>query len=108
MSDEDDAQKTAYRAELAELRKAFAKNLKRLRRAKEPGYSQEDLCADTGLHRTAIGNYERAHAEPYISTLLVLADALGVTPNDLLEGLPVPRERRPPPTKKAKPRRAKR
>jgi transcriptional regulator with XRE-family HTH domain len=85
----------AYRAELDLLLKEFAKNVKRLREAKEPGYSQEDLSADSELDRTSIGNFEQGRSDPHMSTLLILADALGVTVNDLLAGLPIPNERRP-------------
>jgi hypothetical protein len=35
-----------------------------------------------------------------LGTLLVLADALGVTLNDLVQGVPVPKERKPPPKTK--------
>jgi transcriptional regulator with XRE-family HTH domain len=92
----------AYEAELDELLAGFAKNVRRLRDAKN--YSQEDLCREAKLHRTTIGNYEQARSEPYLRSLLILADALGCTLNDLVEGLPVPKERRPPP--KAERRRA--
>ena len=92
--------KEPYKAELAILLQGFAANVRRLREAKAPGYSQEDLAWDTRLHRTAIGKWEQARSEPQLSTLLVLAEALGCTLNDLVEGLPVPRERRPSPTPK--------
>lgn len=90
----------AYRAELDLLLQGFANNVRRLREAKEPGYSQEDLCMDARLHRTAIGKFEQARSEPHLSSLLILADALGVSISDLVEGLPVPQERRPPPIAK--------
>ncbi len=84
-----------YKAELAILLNAFAANLRRLREAK--GCSQEELAWDTMLHRTAVGKLEQARSEPQLSTLLVLADALDCTVNDLVEGLQVPGERRPAP-----------
>jgi transcriptional regulator with XRE-family HTH domain len=59
--------------------------------------SQEDLSAVSGLHRTEIGKIELGQAEPRLSTLLILADALAISLGDLVEGLPTPRERRPSP-----------
>lgn len=91
----------AYRAELDLLLKGFADNIRRLRDAKETGYSQEQLWMDAELHRTAVGKFEQARSEPSLSSLLILADTLDCTLNDLVEGLPVPKERRPSP----KPRR---
>jgi transcriptional regulator with XRE-family HTH domain len=90
--------KEPYRAELAALRRGFAANVRRQREIK--GCSQEDLAHDTGLHRTAIGKLEQAQSEPQLSTLLILADALGCTLNDLVKNLPIPRERRPAPKAK--------
>ncbi len=91
----------AYRAELAGLLKGFAANVRHLRKGKESdrhtGYSQGDLGDDTDLHRTEIGKIERGSTEPRLTTLLILADALGVTLNDLVKDLPVPKERRPSP-----------
>lgn len=89
--------KEAYRAELDELLARFAKNVRRLREAKEPPCSQETLRLKAELDRTSIGNFEQGRADPRMSTMLTLADALGCTLNDLVEGLPVPKERRPPP-----------
>lgn len=54
----------AYRAELDLLLKGFADNIRRLRDAKETGYSQEQLWMDAGLHRTAVGKFEQARSEP--------------------------------------------
>lgn len=90
----------AYRAELDRLRKGFAENVRRLRSAKDPVqnkpiYSQEDLSRDSGLHRTQIQKIETGKVEPRLSTLLILADALGASINDLVEGLAVPKERKP-------------
>lgn len=51
------------------------------------GMSQERLgeCAD--LHRTAIGLLEKGARVPRIDTLLKLATALHVAPDDLLDGI---------------------
>lgn len=94
----------AYRAELDRLLAEFAGNLQRLRTAKGDSYSQEDLAWDAKLDRTSIGRYEQGRTDPSLSTLLILADTLGCTLNDLAKGLSVPQERRPSP--KAERRRA--
>jgi transcriptional regulator with XRE-family HTH domain len=95
----------AYEAELALLLREFADNVRRLRALKQPGYSQEALADDARLHRTEISKIERAQRDPRLSTLLILADALGLSLDDLVEGLPVPKERRPSPgTKRTRPR----
>ena len=39
-------------------------------------------------------------AEPRLMTLVIIADALGVKLDDLVAGLPVPKERRPPPNRR--------
>jgi transcriptional regulator with XRE-family HTH domain len=87
----------AYKAELACILEAFGANVRRVRTAKRPHYSQERLAEATELHRTEIGKIEQGVVEPRLTTLLILADGLGVTVNDLLVGLWVPGERRPAP-----------
>ena len=62
-----------------------------------PQYGQDKLGEDADLPRTEIGKIERAETEPRLLTLMILADGLGVTLNDIVEGLPVPKERKPPP-----------
>ncbi len=59
--------------------------------------SQEHLSHVSGLHRTAIGKIELGEVEPRLSTLLVLAEALNASLDQLADGLGVPRERRPSP-----------
>jgi len=87
----------AYKAELAQYLRGFARNVRRLRAAKEPGFSQEKLSDATNLHRTEIGRIEQAGVEPRLTTLVILADGLGVKLDDLIAGLPVPVERKPSP-----------
>ncbi len=82
----------AYRAELTQLLEGFATNVRRLRNG-----SQEALSSAANLHRTEVGMIEQARREPRLSTLLILADALDVSLNDLVRGLPVPQERKPAP-----------
>lgn len=74
--------------------------------------SQEAFGEDTELHRTEIGMLERGEREPRLLTLLILANTLDITLNDLVDRLPTPQERRPrqprpkpdkPPAQKPKP-----
>jgi transcriptional regulator with XRE-family HTH domain len=87
----------AYKAELARFLQEFGANVRRVRQAKRPRCSQEQLSDTTGLHRTEIGKIEQGAVEPRLTTLLILADGLSVTINDLVAGLEVPEERRPSP-----------
>jgi|CZKG01.1.fsa_nt_gi transcriptional regulator with XRE-family HTH domain len=87
----------AYKAELAGYLEGFAENVRRLRAAKAPGFSQERLSSVTRLHRTEIGKIEQGHVEPRLTTLVILAQGLGVTVDELVAGLPVPEERKPSP-----------
>jgi transcriptional regulator with XRE-family HTH domain len=83
----------AYEAERAELLGAFAEKLRALR---EPRFAtQEELGYAAKLHRTHIGFLEQGRREPSLSTLLILAETLGVPVQELVDGLLVPRERRP-------------
>ena len=86
-----------YKAELARFLEGFGANVRRARTAKRPFVSQERLCHATRLHRTEIGKIEQGLVEPRLTTLLILADGLGVTIDELLTGLWVPTERRPSP-----------
>lgn len=63
----------------------FAANLRRLRA--EAGYSQEDVAFRAAVHRTQISLLETGERMPRILTLVCLAGALGVTPDDLLDGI---------------------
>ena len=89
-----------YMAERAEYLEGFSENVRRLR--EERGLSQADLYKLADLHRTQLGRMEGGDAEPRLMTLVIIADALGVKLDDLIAGLPVPKERRPPPNPKPK------
>lgn len=65
-----------------EIKKILALNIRNYR-SKE-GLSQEELAGLCGLHRTYIGSVERAERNVTLSTLEVLAKALGVSVPDLL------------------------
>jgi transcriptional regulator with XRE-family HTH domain len=73
-----------------ELRKILAQNIRAYRLTKK--LSQEDLADLCGLHRTYVGSIERSERNVTISSLEVLAKALGVSVPDLLTGKPKPDE----------------
>ena len=68
-----------------ELAGCFGENLARARA--RAGISQEELGFRADLHRTEIGLLERGIRLPRIDTLLKLAGALEVEPDDLLDGM---------------------
>lgn len=51
------------------------------------GRTQDQLAADTGIDSSNIRAYENGRALPSLHTLVRIAEALGVLPADLLEGL---------------------
>ena len=63
----------------------FSRNLVAAR--KRAGLTQEDIAFRAALHRTEIGLLERAARVPRIDTLVKLAGALEVCPEDLLDGI---------------------
>ena len=73
-----------------ELRKILAQNIRAYRLAKK--LSQEDLADSCGLHRTYVGSIERSERNVTISSLEVLAKALGVSVPELLTGKQKPYE----------------
>ena len=64
------------------LRAVLAENVRRFRA--ESGISQEELADRCNLHRTYIGSIERQERNATLSTLEVLAVALGVSVPELL------------------------
>jgi transcriptional regulator with XRE-family HTH domain len=64
------------------MTRILADNIRAFRRAR--GISQEELADMCGLHRTYIGSVERGERNVSLSTLEVLAHALGVTVPRLL------------------------
>ena len=82
----------AYDAERAKLLQEFARRLRELR---EQRFATQQALADAAdLHRNQIGYLESGKREPSLSTLLILAQTLCVTLDDLAGGLVVPKERR--------------
>ena len=66
-------------------RELVAKRVRELRQDK--GWSQEELAAASGLHRTYIGTVERAEQSITVDNVDKLANALGVAVSELfLEG----------------------
>ena len=65
-----------------ELTQILADNLRNYRKAKH--ISQEELADVCELHRTYIGSVERGERNVTLSTLEVLAGALGVSVTELL------------------------
>jgi transcriptional regulator with XRE-family HTH domain len=63
----------------------FGENLVRFR--KQAGLSQEELSFRASLHRTEIGMLERGIRLARIDTLIKLAGALEIPPQELLDGL---------------------
>ena len=60
----------------------FGDRLRQLR--KTSGYTQEQLANIIGVAKTTINGYERNNREPNVLTITKLAQALGVTGNDLI------------------------
>ena len=70
------------RAASENIKAILAENLRSLRRSQN--LSQEELAAKCGLHRTYIGSVERCERNVTLSTLEMLATALGVSAPDLI------------------------
>ncbi|MGH9890664.1 MAG: helix-turn-helix domain-containing protein [bacterium] len=69
------------------LRKAFGAHLRSLREG--AGISQEALASRAGLHRTYVGSVERGERNPTLESMFVLAQALEVPLQTLLD-FPLP------------------
>ncbi len=91
--DSDADKRARYKAERKRLQEGLAANLVRLRGER----TQEEIAAKANLHPTSIGYLERGKREPSMSTLLILATAYEVSVDQIVEGLPTPAERKPPP-----------
>jgi len=66
----------------AELTQTLADNIRAFRKSKQ--LSQEELASACDLHRTYIGSVERGERNVTLSTLELLAAALGVSVPELL------------------------
>ena len=58
-------------------------NLQRIRKAKDPKITQQDLAKATGLSRSYLSDIEHTKYNPSLDTTLALSNALGVTLNEL-------------------------
>ena len=65
------------------IREAFGAVLRQARL--KTGLSQERLAHATGLDRTTLSLLERGKQQPTLSTILLLAEHLGVSPAVLVE-----------------------
>jgi transcriptional regulator with XRE-family HTH domain len=70
---------------MVEAKQRFGVNVRRLREF--AGLSQEELGQASGLHRTEISLLERGIRDPRLSTITRVAQGLGVTPGELLDGI---------------------
>jgi transcriptional regulator with XRE-family HTH domain len=64
---------------------AFGRRVRELHNQR--GISQDDLSRASDIHPTAIGRFERGAREPRLTSILRLADGLGVAPGELLDPL---------------------
>lgn len=67
---------------MTEIKKVISRNLKNLRESK--GIDQVELARRAGMSVTQYNPYETGKKEPKASQIIRLAEALGVTPNDIL------------------------
>ena len=63
----------------------LALRIRKLRSAK--GWSQERLAEEAAIHRTYLGGIERGLRNPALRNLFKIAKALGVSMNELFEGM---------------------
>ena len=53
----------------------------------ESGLSQEELADRAGISRANVSHVERGHHAPNLATLVCIARGLGITANELIEGI---------------------
>jgi transcriptional regulator with XRE-family HTH domain len=70
-------------AERSAAHAGFGRAIRDFRRVR--GVSQEQLGYDSGLHRTYIGGIERGERNPSLQNILRIADALEVSPSQLMQ-----------------------
>jgi transcriptional regulator with XRE-family HTH domain len=68
---------------MGKLTETVATNIRLMRHARQ--WTQEDLADRAGLSARYIGHLERHGASPSIDVLECIADALGVSPPELLQ-----------------------
>lgn len=72
----------------AEILKRFGQNLREYRH--QAGLSQEKLAAKAGIDRTYVGGAERGERNVALINIVRLAEALGIDPARLIEGMLAP------------------
>jgi len=65
------------------LSKKLGLNIKRIREGKQ--MTQGDICRKTGFDRSYISNVEAGKSNPTLTTLEKIAQALGVSSDELLK-----------------------
>jgi len=65
--------------------RAFGLRVRKLR--VREGLSQDGLAHTSGIHVTSIGRIERGGREPRLTTILKLAEGIGVQPVELTDDL---------------------
>lgn len=66
-----------------EYQQVFGKRVRELR--KERGLSQVELAAKVGIDRSYMGFLERGERNPSLEMIAKIAEALSVTPDELLK-----------------------
>ena len=62
----------------------FFENINYLIREKRDIYTQSQLAAKIGVRRQTIRSYSLGECKPTVDKLLLICEAYGITPNDLL------------------------
>jgi transcriptional regulator with XRE-family HTH domain len=92
--DADAAQRARFNAERSRILRAFGATLRELR---GPERTQENIADLANMHPTYIGKLERGEQEPGLLALAILAAVFEVSLDRLAQGLPLLKERKPPP-----------
>jgi transcriptional regulator with XRE-family HTH domain len=70
---------------MSNIKLLFGSNIRQIRKVK--GISQEQLADLASLHRTYIGSVERGERNISLENIVTLANALEVSPCELLKGI---------------------
>ncbi len=77
------AQRESLDEEIEKIKRVLSGNIKHYRKLRR--ISQQALANMCGLHRTYISDLENAKCNPTLSVLMVMANCLGVSLEDLLK-----------------------
>lgn len=78
-----DEQREALDEEIEKMKRVLSGNIKHYRKIRR--ISQQALANKCRLHRTYISDLENAKCNPTLGVLMVVADCLGVSLEDLLK-----------------------